>query len=212
MEADFWHQRWQGNQIAFHEQGGNELLARFFGHFNLAQGKRIFVPLCGKSKDIGWLLSKGYRVCGAELSELAVEALFADLGVDPTITETGSLRHYQVEGLDIFLGDIFALTGEQLGSVDAIYDRAALVALPDDMRRDYAAHLVAITGAARQFLISFTYDQSLLPGPPFSVPEDMVRSLYSGAYEIDRLEEIDVPGGLKGKCPAKETVWDLRPA
>jgi thiopurine S-methyltransferase len=122
----------------------------------------------------------------------------------------GEMRRYSAEGIDVFAGDIFALSRDMLGPVEAVYDRAALVALPDEMRGRYAAHLADITCRVPQLLISFDYDQSLLDGPPFSVPGDEIARLYGKTYEPARLGSADVAGGLKGKCPAEETVWLLR--
>jgi thiopurine S-methyltransferase len=171
----------------------------------------VFLPLCGKTRDIHWLLANGYRVAGAELSPLAVEQLFAELGVAPDIAEAGALSRYSTEGIDIFAGDIFALSRDRLGPVDAIYDRAALVAFADDMRGRYAAHLADIAGLASQLLISFDYDQSLLDGPPFSVTGEEIARLYRDMYDPVQLASVAVDGGLKGKCPAQETVWRLTP-
>ena len=69
MDTDFWLQRWQENNIAFHRSEANPLLVTHFKALGLAKGSRVFVPLCGKTKDIAWLLSQGYSVEGAELSQ-----------------------------------------------------------------------------------------------------------------------------------------------
>ncbi len=102
------------------------------------------------------------------------------------------------------------MTADVLGPVDAVYDRAALVALPEDLRPRYAAHVHAITGGARQLLICFEYDQSVMPGPPFSVDAAEVERVHSPRYRLTRLAAVPVEGGLKGRCPATETVWLLR--
>lgn len=209
MDASFWHRKWAANEIGFHESMVNPLLLKYREALTLAQGSRIFLPLCGKSLDIHWLLSQGYRVAGAELSEIAIEQLFAELNLTPDISTVGELSHYSAKNLDIFVGDIFDLTGEVLGQVDAIYDRAALVALPQETRLRYSAHLTAISGLAQQLLICFEYDQSLQDGPPFSISDEEVRQHYGKLYALTLLARIDVPGGLKGKCPARENVWIL---
>src|SRR5690606_14666706 len=126
-----------------------------FKELSIAKGSRVFVPLCGKTLDIAWLLSNGYQIAGAELSELAIHQLFAALGIEPKITELGEVKHYSATDIDIFVGDIFNLIGDVLGSVDAVFDRAALVALPDDMRIRYAKHITDITGNAPQLLITY---------------------------------------------------------
>lgn len=209
MEHEFWHDKWHRNEIGFHNSEAHPLLVAHLGALALTKGARIFLPLCGKTLDIGYLLAQGYRVAGAELSELAVQQLFEQLGVTPQIEVLGTLKCYRAEGLDIFVGDIFALTASGLGSVDAIYDRAALVALPLEMREKYASHLLSITEHAPQLLIAFEYDQSLLPGPPFCVRAEEVCQHYAETYRVEEIDRVDVRGGLKGKCPADEVVWLL---
>lgn len=210
MDAQFWHDRWASNEIGFHKSEANPLLVKYLGELSLPKGSRIFLPLCGKTLDIGWLLSRGYRVAGAELSAIAIEQLFAELGLIPVITRVGRLDHYRAPQLDIFVGDIFEVTLGQLGPVDAIYDRAALVALPPPMRGRYAAHLATLTAHAPQLLISFEYDQRMMEGPPFSVGEEEIRQHYGRQYDITVLASLDVPGGLKGRCPATERMYVLR--
>ncbi len=210
MEADFWHQRWQANEIGFHEAEGNALLMQHFGTLKLAMDSRVFVPLCGKTRDIGWLLSLGYRVVGSELSELAVQQLFADLQRVPQVSESEQCKHYSAEGLDIFVGDFFQLTAEQMGSVDLIYDRAALIALPESMRDRYTRHLRQITSDAAQLLIVLQYDQSQMNGPPFSINDAEVERHYSQFYHLIELDCVKIIGGLKGKCAAQEKIWWLK--
>jgi thiopurine S-methyltransferase len=209
MDAGFWHRKWQRNDIAFHESDANRLLVAHYADWALPPGSRVFLPLCGKTLDIRWLLSRGHRIAGAELSPLAVEQLFAELGVTPAATEIGRTRLYHSEGIDVFVGDIFDLSFDVLGPVAAVYDRAALVALPADVRSCYAEHLIRLTGAARQLLITFDYDQALLDGPPFSIGHDEVARHYGATYDVRQLASVDVAGGLKGRCPAREEVWLL---
>ena len=210
MHADFWRQRWAQNEIPFHEAKANPLLVRHFPALALPTASRVFLPLCGKTSAIHWLLANGYRVAGAELSALAIEQLFQELGIEPAIAASGELRRYSAASIDIFVGDFFELSRSVLGRVDAVYDRAALVALPETMRAGYVAHLTAITERAPQLLICFEYDQRLLDGPPFSVNGEEVRRHYRERYDLTQLASVDVAGGLKGKCPALETVWLLQ--
>lgn len=209
MDPSFWRQRWEKNEIGFHEGTPNSLLVKHFHELSVAKGRRIFVPLCGKTLDISWLLSHGSRVTGAELSQLAIEQLFMDLGVQPEIATIGNVEQWSANNLDIFVGDIFAVTGKMLGPVDAVYDRAALVAFPEDMRKRYAAHLTEIANKSPQLLICYEYDQRLMDGPPFSVSHEEVHRHYAMTYDLTLIAGTEVSGGLKGKAPAKENVWLL---
>lgn len=207
MDPSFWINRWEENRLGWHQDDAHPLLVQFIDSPPPPQGARIFVPLCGKTRDIGWLLSQGYRVVAAELSEIAIQQLFDELGIIPEVTDQGALKHYKMSGVDVFVGDVFDLSTEQIGPVDLIHDRAAMVALPEDMRSRYVAHLTAITGAARQFVISFDYDQNLIDGPPFSVPQSKIKALYGAEYSQTLLYSQDLPGGLKGVAPCLEQAW-----
>ncbi len=211
MDRSFWQQKWESNDIPFHESNGNPLLTTYFEQLSLAPNSRVFVPMCGKSLDLHWLLKQGYRVAGAELSQIAVTQLFAELGCEPTITPMGPTTRYSATGIDIFHGDFFLLQSEVLGPVDGIYDRAALVALPEPMRNEYTAHLMEITSTAPQLLITFHYDQQLENGPPFSVDQDEVTRHYQESYRPKLAATVEIPGGLRGRCPATEEVWLLEP-
>lgn len=210
MEAEFWLQKWAKNEIGFHGKVPHPLLVKHFDSLSLPNNSRIFLPLCGKTLDIAWLLSKGFSVVGVELSAEAIKQLFNELSLTPNISTVGKLNLYQSKNLTIFVGDIFDLSTEMLGHVHAIYDRAALVALPETMRIKYASHLRQITSAAPQLLVTFTYDQSLKKGPPFSITQFELEKHYSHFYEIKLLETINVQGGLKGNIEAKENIWLLK--
>lgn len=211
MDTDYWHRKWQADDIGFHQADGNPLLHAYFKELCLPVGSRVFVPLCGKTRDIAWLMSQGYRVAAVELSELAVQQLFAGLELEPAVTRLSGMKQYSAPGLDVFVGDIFQLTHKMLDAVDAIFDRAALVALPEDMRIGYAGHITEVTCQAPQLLVTFEYDQTQMAGPPFSISDTEIRNHYQGNYRISPLASVDVAGKLKGKCVANENVWLLKP-
>lgn len=209
MDPDFWLKRWERNEIGFHEGEANHQLVAHFQALALPAGARVFVPLCGKTRDIAWLLAQGHRVVGAELSELAIRQLFAELGVAPEIAPAGALIRYSAAGIDIYGGNIFDLSRDQLGPVDAVYDRAALVALPPAMRDRYAAHVAAITDRAPQLLLCFEHDHPLTAGPPFSIDAAEVARLCDGSYRPRLLQREPLAGGVRGQ-PAIDAVWLLR--
>lgn len=209
MNEQFWHDRWETNQIAFHNHDTNPLLARHLQTFLSRPNPRVLVPLCGKSRDMVWLAQQGCRVTGVELSELAVEQFFREWSMEPNIKTAGSLKRYEADGLVIFQGSIFDLTPELLAPIDFVYDRAALVALPEDLRERYANLLIDLTARAPQLLICYEYDQTCSEGPPFSVSEEEIRHLYGGVFHSKLLGRYEVENGLKGKCTAFEAVWHL---
>lgn len=208
MQTGFWHQKWEKGEIGFHEAEANALMRENIRQLELHEGSRIFLPLCGKTRDIQWLLDQGYCIAGAELSEMAIKELFANLKLIPTIEKHDSLIHYHAENIDIFVGDIFHLSQVQLGKVDAIYDRAALVALPDTMRKQYTEHLLAISDNAAQLVITFEYDQTQMQGPPFSIGIPLIEEYYQRQYNIELLASKP-SGGLKTQ--STEMAWLLKP-
>ena len=152
---------------------------------SLGTGGRVFVPLCGKSKDMPWLRAQGHAVLGIELADIAVRAFFAEHGMTPTHTKVAPFERFSAAGYDLLCGDYFALTREISGPFTAIYDRAALIALPPEMRRAYAAHMTALAETdTRMLLITVEYDTSVISPPPFAVSADEVQALYGDTWAI----------------------------
>ena len=209
MEHTFWHDKWEKGEIGFHQSDIHPMLAGFADKFGIGDGCRVFVPLCGKSNDMTFLLERGCEVVGVELSQLAVSQYFESLGVTPVIEECGKLMRYTAPDITLYCGDFFALTPEQLGTIDVVYDRAALVALPQDMRKQYSQRLCSLTPGAKQLLVTFEYDQSLIGGPPFAIPSEEIQQNYSKYCTITLLHSEALEGGLKGKVPAVENLWSL---
>ncbi len=189
MEREFWLERWRSNQIGFHQAEFNARLIRHWPSLGLPEGARVFVPLCGKSRDMSWLADTGHSVIGIELSGTAVEAFFDITGTAYTRRQQGALTLYEGAQFDIYCGDFFALTSRELRKVAGVFDRGALVALPPPMRRRYAEHLLSILPVgAQSLLLTVEYDQSLAAGPPFSVPSSEVTELFTARCSIERLE------------------------
>lgn len=209
MKHEFWHDKWQKNEIGFHLNQPHSLLVKYIDSLNLEKNNRIFLPLCGKSLDIHWLLAQGYHLIGIDLSPIAIEELMAELAIPFTERKLEKLTHYHHPKIDLFVGDFFELTSSNIGKIDAIYDRAALVALPEEMRTDYAQHLMQISNQATQLLISFEYDQSVMAGPPFSISPQQLKDYYSKQYQLQLLDSQTEL--LKGKVDAEEKVWLLKP-
>ncbi len=194
MDAGFWHERWTNEQIGFHQATINTWLMQHWPLLAMPKGTHVFVPLCGKSKDMLWLAEQGYRVTGIELSEKAVEAFFAenDLIVEKQIV--GSLACYRSEQISIYCGNYFDLNINALGSdVAAVYDRASLIALPEQMRPDYIAHQQQlIRDGVPVLLVTMEYPQQQMSGPPFSVSQTEVEKLYTHAQSVELLGSIDL--------------------
>ncbi|WAT30704.1 thiopurine S-methyltransferase [Pseudomonas sp. GXZC] len=193
MEPKFWQERWARNQIGFHLPEVNPYLQRHWPQLALAEGSKVLVPLCGKSLDLMWLASHGLRVMGVELSEQAVEAFFSEQNLVPRVTRRGAFTVYQADLIEVWCGDFFALDAEALVGCAALYDRAALIALPPLMRAQYAEHLSRLLPSGCQgLLITLDYDQTQKAGPPFAVTDEEVKVLFGSDWTLKVLQEQDV--------------------
>jgi len=193
MNPDFWHERWREGQIGFHQPDYHPALLRHWPGLDVAPGGRVFVPLCGRSLDMIWLARQGHGVVGLELSPIAVDGFFHHEGLTPSVTEIGRLRRHAAGRYELLEGDFFETSPAMLGHLAGWYDRAALVALPPAMRRDYARRLGALIPAGVPgLLIALDYPQPQMDGPPFSVTTEEVHELLDGTFEITELESRDV--------------------
>ena len=193
MESDFWHKRWKEERIGFHRDATNPQLEKFFPTLALPEGAGIFVPLCGKTLDMHYLQKQGHPVVGVELSELAARQFFEESGLTYEKSQVGKLSLFQSEGISFYAGDFFDLEAEQLKGVRAVYDRAALIALPPEMREKYVQRLkTLLTSESKMLLLTLEYDQSITNGPPFSITDKMVRDFYAGSGSIEELNRREI--------------------
>lgn len=193
MEPQFWHDRWAREQIGFNQSTVNPYLLRLWPELAVKPGERVLVPLCGKSVDMTWLTEQGFTVVGVELSQKAVLEFFTEQGLQPTVEARGDLMVYSARNCEIWCGDFFALNPEDVGHCTAFYDRAALIALPPEMRWRYVQQFNRLLADdARGLLITLDYDQSQIDGPPFSVDEDEVQQLLSPEWRVKTVGEWNV--------------------
>lgn len=210
MSPDFWQARWREGRIGFHEGKPNEHLVAFMDHLGLASA-RVLVPLCGKSVDLAWLAARAKEVVGVELVTTAVETFFAEQNLEAERRALGELTAFTCANLTIYAGDFFALTPSLAGTFDVCFDRAALVALPPALRERYVAQCRALSGPdTRTLLVTFDHDGPTTE-PPFSVPPDVVRALYT-SEAITELAVRDVfdpagPHAARGATRASEHVF-----
>lgn len=193
MQADFWLQRWREGRTGFHRDAPMPLLVEHWPALALPRGSRVLVPLCGKTLDMPWLAAQGHRVLGVELSALAVQQFLDENGLRAETHESPLGTHHVVGRIEIIQGDVFALDDATLAGCDAVYDRAAIIALPADLRRRYARELYArLPAGCRGLMITLDYPQGDMEGPPFSVDADEVQALFGDAFDIQRLEHRNI--------------------
>ncbi len=193
MKHDFWHERWLQNEIGFHQQEFNTHLQEFWWRLGLASDAGVFVPLCGKSLDLLWLRARGHEVTGVEISPVAVRDFFRESDLTPRMSRQGLFERWETDGLAILCGDFFDLNVTDLQNCSGIFDRASLIALPPDLRKDYATHLCRIAPPkVRMLLVAMEYPQEQMQGPPYSVGEEEILGLYGHAYDTKQLYSLDI--------------------
>ncbi|MGR3983907.1 MAG: thiopurine S-methyltransferase [Gammaproteobacteria bacterium] len=216
MQLAFWRQRWAEGRLGFHQEKVNSRLRKFWREVEPAPRAKVFVPLCGKSLDMLWLASRGHRVIGSELSEIACRDFFTENAL--RYAETAGARFVRLSGggISLWCGDFFRLRADDLRDVHLAYDRAALIALPAAMRANYAAKLAELSPpGARVFLVGMDYEQRKMKGPPFSVPESEVRELFEECFSVEILTQSsgpDIVGNLaaRGLDTLNEKIYLLR--
>ena len=207
MQHEFWHEKWRAGELGFHQGQPHPLLKKYWPELALADHSRVLLPLCGKSNDLLMLAQSGHQVLGVELSQIAVDAFFTENGLAARQSEHMGGKRYCTENIELLCGDFFMLNQAVAGAVDAVFDRAALVALPAKMRLDYVNKLRELTrpGTA-MLLIAVYYETDEITPPPFVVTEQEIRRLYQDWCHIRVLGEAEAE--LKNR-PALEVAYQL---
>lgn len=208
MKNEFWLERWQKQEIGFHQDQFNSNLQKHWPNMVLPEGCQVFVPLCGKTLDMVYLAERGHDVLGVELSALAAEEFFKEQGLVAKVSQDGAFQRFSSGPFTILAGDFFELSKDQLKNCKAIYDRAALIALPEDIRTRYCAKTAEIMSPGCQsLLLTLEYPQDELSPPPFSISKKMVEALQSSYCEWHFLESSSTE--VRGH-PAQEHCFHLR--
>ncbi len=195
MDTAFWLQRWQNGQTGFHQDEVMPLLQKHWPALQLPTAARVLVPLCGKTLDLHWLAAQGHRVLGVELSPLAVTHFFDDAGLQPQRHTSRAGEHFIAGPIEIICGDAFALEPGMLADCSAVYDRAALIALPAGLRQRYLHSVYAhLPAGCRGLLITLEYPQAEKAGPPFSLDAAEVHILFGTRWQVQQLEHRDILG------------------
>ncbi len=190
MQAEFWYNSWEmgGTKTSFHLPKVHPYLTKHFPPERL-YGKRILVPLCGKTKDMAYFRQYASHVIGVELVEKAVYGFFQEQSL--VYTEKNDI--FEAERLTIICNDLMELTHADIGPIDLIYDRASLVALPMEMRQRYIRKVNELLPiGAQQFVNTLEYAPDL-DEPPFSITPTEIASYYGANHVIDHIEQPSLP-------------------
>ena len=188
MEISYWKSRWEKNNIGFHNPEINSYLIEFAEKVLPTKAKTVFVPLCGKTKDMLWLSNLGLSVIGVEAVEIACIHFFEENNLEYTISKSHGFTIYSSGTIQLWCGSFFSLPSKIIASAEFIYDRASIVALPEKLRAKYIKKLIDESKTEVSMMVhAFTYDQNLMSGPPFSVPFEEISTFYAKHFEIKTL-------------------------
>lgn len=189
MESDFWIKKWESGETKFNQSEYHPLLVKFANRF---KSGTILVPLCGKTIDMHYLVSQGHHVIGVELSPIACKDFFVEAGIEFATKSVGEFTVYESKNVTLWCGDFFNLPKDVWAQITGLYDRAALIALPLELRAKYAEEIKnKIQSGVEILLITIEYDQTKRNGPPFSVVTNEVNSIYQ-SLSIDKVfSEVD---------------------
>lgn len=192
MEHNFWLNKWQKNDIHFNQNEVNPFLLKYHQHLGALAGHNVFVPLCGKSIDMLWLMKQGASVVGVELSQMAIEQFIHENSLKATQSEQQPFVRYSDDQWLFWVGDYFTLSKKEIGSVEYVYDRASLIAMPKDLRQQYVDHLLNIVDPGTKILlITMQYQAPTDKLPPFSISMEEIEQIFKGAMTIECLESSD---------------------
>jgi thiopurine S-methyltransferase len=194
MGDTFWDKAWAEGRIGFHQAGVHvDLLAA--APWFLAEGPhRVLVPLCGKTVDLAWLGEQGHEVVGVELTEQGARAFFSERGLVPTEAPRGAYTALRAGRITILRGDIFDLHTAGEAPFTRIWDRAAMIALPPELRAPYQQLIAGVIASGATLLLNvLEYDATRMSGPPFCVPAAEVEAAFAHLpiTLLDREDQMD---------------------
>ncbi len=192
MQPEFWLESWElgGTKTSFHRPDVHPYVQTYTPNYFL-RGQRVLVPLCGKDNALMWYRDRAAHVIGIELSSKAIEQFFQEHNLAYQKTADG---RYEAERITIFNRNIFDLTPTEIGRIDLVYDRAALVALPEGLRQRYRQKIEEFMPVgAKCLLITLEFSPYLGTTPPFSITPEEVESYYRDRFIIDHIEKPELP-------------------
>ena len=212
MKNEYWLNKWQTNDISFHENVVNPDLITYIEKLNLKSGDNILVPLCGKTKDMLWLADQGLHVFGIEISPIACQDFFSEMNISPEIKQFNNVTKFKYKNITLLCGDLFDITKNDFPKIHAVYDCKALIALPSDVRVKYVNHIISCVGTDIRILLHTRETTCEVSPPPYPVEIDEIKILYGKYFKIERLKYVsinEIPERLvnKGYTEMKEAVY-----
>ncbi|MFN3852457.1 MAG: thiopurine S-methyltransferase [Spirosomataceae bacterium] len=191
MEASFWIKSWElgGFYTSFHRRDIHPYVLEYMTPDEI-ENKNILVPLCGKTLDMLYLAQYANKVIGVELVEEAIVQFFDENNLPYEMIDDET---YVSGNITLLKKDFMALTTEEIGQIDWIYDRASLVALPYEMRVDYLRAIDRLSDVGtKQLIITLEYFP-LINSAPFCIKPNEVDDYYGAGHIIKHVERPNLP-------------------
>jgi thiopurine S-methyltransferase len=191
MHPQFWLDSWEreGSATSFHRPDFHPYVVTYATP-EMLRGKRVLVPLCGKTNDLLWFAQHAEHVIGVELAEKAILQFFEQSAIP--YTKTSDFR-YESERITMLHRNMFDVTLADVGQIDFVYDRAALVALPLDLRLRYVTKLDELLPVGAQQLVVTLEYAPVMAEPPFSITPEETCTYYQTRYMIEHIEQPERP-------------------
>lgn len=163
-----------------------------------------------------WLAQQGYSIVGVEISEIAVSGFFSNQDLIAKRSNLGSFQQFQAEPYTLLCGDIFQLKSHHVKQVNAVYDRASLVALDSKQRKAYAKLLGEILpSGCSVLLVAMDYPQKEMRGPPYAVTDTEVQDLFADNFQVTHMHALDLLKDTerysgKGLSRLSENIYKLQ--
>ena len=190
MEISYWQSRWEKDNTGWHMNRVYPPLPEIWSHLSLEEGCRVLVPLCGKSLDMKWLADRGCRVTGVEVSQKALQEYMNLYRQSFSEHSSHGFTIYRSNNIELWEGDFLKFPPGEIPTPHLIYDKAALVALPPEMREEYGKKVRDIASGRSVLLVqTFEYPQQEMNGPPFSVDKQEIKRLFGDEFTLELLHE-----------------------
>lgn len=191
MKKSFWSKRYAEGKIGFHQIEANDHLLEFLKVFVENQFDSVILPLCGKTKDLLYLASVGFKTIGVEFVKTAIQAFFAENKLTYRAQHYQGSKKFFADNIEIYCANFLKVI-LPVGQYN-FFDRAALIALDSASRVEYARKLSYLAAqGSRQLLVAIEYDQSQMEGPPFNVTTAEIELLYQETWKIQFLKEANI--------------------
>ncbi|MRX28461.1 thiopurine S-methyltransferase [Kangiella sp. HZ709] len=192
MDYHFWDTCWQRASQPFHLSEAHPFLRRYL--YLLDNKEKLLLPLSGKSVDPIFLAQNNIHSTSIEFNPSAIDNFIIDSELSFKRKTFEQKKCYDFGDFDIWLADFFDIETKDIGKFSQVFDRAALVALPKELRDKYIKHLKSLLQPkATILMVTMDYEEGEMSGPPFYIAQNELTELFpeSSIRELDRISLIN---------------------